>query len=473
MEHLRTVFTLIATNTEIRKLLTDSKVIGQDLFADAASKAADLARPNEEKLAKIDESAPEGWKSKDGRIVGTDETPEYDMPKIKKAKETVEEGQEKAEDVKKAALERQDEIKDNAAQKADAAAKHADDTAKKVDSKTKEHSDVSDIQKAVNEAGQEKAQETNAGEKAKVGKEKTKSVAESGKQSLKDKIPAEYREKAKENYDKTKQHLEEKFPKERRDKFIERLKKVLYENQKHKDWKEAFEFFFKEFEIYYSHAKTAAGTGKDSATSVLKDENVKGAANDLRTVFERFANGRSASPIFDAFHDLIKTFANDKEISEWFERLIAYIRKLVLEPGYVLKEQANTDGDKLGKDARAIFESDKYKGQVKDKLFKEVADFFGAMGEDPLNKKFGDSFNKLFRDLLFDSNGKFTFKSHLWADIRDHIVPPVVESIGAVPIPRIEYTDPKLDVVIENLVLQGKNLLPNYVIAEAYNKVRA
>ncbi|TIB69078.1 hypothetical protein E3Q08_03579 [Wallemia mellicola] len=465
LEHLRTVFTLIATNSEVRKLLSDSKIIGQDLFADAASKAAKVARPNEEKLAKIDESAPEGWKSKDGRVVGADETPEYDLPKLKKAKKETEEGQEKAEDVKKAALERQDEVKDTAA-------KQADDTTKKVDSKTNQQSDVSDIQKAVNEAGQEKADETKAGEKAQEGKNKTKSVADSGKQSLKDKIPSEYRDKAKENYEKSKKHLEEKFPKERRDKFIERLKKVLYENQKHKDWREAFEFFFKQFEIYYSHAKSAGNTGKQSVNSVFQDQNVKGAANDLRTVLERFANGRSASPIFDAFHNLITTFANDKEISAWFERLIEYIRKLVLEPGYVLKEQASTDGDKIGKDARAIFESDKYKGSIKDKLFKEVSDFFGAMGEDPLNKKFGSDINKLFRDLLFDEQGKWAFKSHLWADIRDHIVPPVVESIGAVPIPRIEYTDPKLDIVIENLVLQGKNLLPNYVIAEAYNKVK-
>ncbi|TIB69169.1 hypothetical protein E3P77_00707 [Wallemia ichthyophaga] len=465
LEHLQTVFKLLATNNEVRKLLTDCKIIGQDLFADAAQKAAEIARPNEDKLAKIDEPAPQGWVNKDGRVLGPDETPEFDMPKFNKAKESHEKGHEKAEDVKKAALERKDEAKETAA-------KHTNDTAKKVDSKTTEQSDVSDIQKAVNEAGQEKSQETNAKEKVQVGKEKAKLTAENRKQNLKNKVPEEYRGKVKEEFEDTKRHLEEKFPKERRERFIERMKKVLYENQKHKDWKEAFEFFFKEFEIYYGHAKTATDTGKDSATSVLSDPNVKQAANDLRTVLERFANGRSASPIFDAFHDLIKTFANDKELSNWFEKLIAYIRRLVLEPGYVLKEEANTDGDKLGKDIRAIVESEKYKGQVKNNLSKEIADFFESMGEDPLNKKFGEDFNKLFRDLLFDSNGKFTFKKHLWADIRDHIVPPVVESVGAVPIPRIEYTDPKLDVVIENLVLQGKNLLPNYVIAEAYNRVK-
>jgi hypothetical protein len=38
-----------------------------------------------------------------------------------------------------------------------------------------------------------------------------------------------------------------------------------------------------------------------------------------------------------------------------------------------------------------------------------------------------------------------------------------------VPIPRVEYTDDALDLVVENLVLQGRNLFPNVISMEAYN----
>lgn len=43
----------------MRKLFTDLGVIGRDVFADAASKAAEVARPDEEALANADAPAPD------------------------------------------------------------------------------------------------------------------------------------------------------------------------------------------------------------------------------------------------------------------------------------------------------------------------------------------------------------------------------------------------------------------------------
>jgi len=45
----------------------------------------------------------------------------------------------------------------------------------------------------------------------------------------------------------------------------------------------------------------------------------------------------------------------------------------------------------------------------------------------------------------------------------------VVSQVGYIPIPRIEYTDDALDLVIENLTLSGKNLLPNIITMSAWN----
>jgi hypothetical protein len=48
----------------------------------------------------------------------------------------------------------------------------------------------------------------------------------------------------------------------------------------------------------------------------------------------------------------------------------------------------------------------------------------------------------------------------------------LIEEIGYIPIPRIEYTDESLDLVVENLTLQGRNLFPNIVQIEAHNFVK-
>jgi len=94
------------------------------------------------------------------------------------------------------------------------------------------------------------------------------------------------------------------------------------------------------------------------------------------------------------------------------------------------------------------------------------------MGEDPLNKRFGEDWARLTKHLLFDSEGSLKFKSHLWDDIRKVILPTVISQVGYVPIPRIEYTDDALDLVIENLTLSGKNLLPNVITMSARNYFR-
>ena len=49
------------------------------------------------------------------------------------------------------------------------------------------------------------------------------------------------------------------------------------------------------------------------------------------------------------------------------------------------------------------------------------------------------------------------------------MIPGFIEQLGYVPIPRIEYTDEQLDLVIENLALSGKNIFPNVITVETRN----
>jgi len=48
----------------------------------------------------------------------------------------------------------------------------------------------------------------------------------------------------------------------------------------------------------------------------------------------------------------------------------------------------------------------------------------------------------------------------------------LIEEVGYIPIPRVEYSDESLDLVVENLTLQGRNLFPNIVKFEAFNFIK-
>jgi hypothetical protein len=78
---LRTIPSLVLTNSEVRGLLSDFSLIGHDLHARGASNAADSLRPDPEALAHVDETAPrDQFITEGGRKVGPTETP---MPEAK------------------------------------------------------------------------------------------------------------------------------------------------------------------------------------------------------------------------------------------------------------------------------------------------------------------------------------------------------------------------------------------------------
>lgn len=76
VQHLRTLLSLIFTNSEVRKLLSDFAVIGRDLLARGAVKVAEATRPDQERLRQVDESAPnDQFITEGGRVAGPNETP--------------------------------------------------------------------------------------------------------------------------------------------------------------------------------------------------------------------------------------------------------------------------------------------------------------------------------------------------------------------------------------------------------------
>jgi hypothetical protein len=56
------------------------------------------------------------------------------------------------------------------------------------------------------------------------------------------------------------------------------------------------------------------------------------------------------------------------------------------------------------------------------------------MGEDPLNKRFGEDWARLTRDLLFDSEGNLQFKKTLWEDVRKVILPALIDKVYIPPL---------------------------------------
>lgn len=181
--------------------------------------------------------------------------------------------------------------------------------------------------------------------------------------------------------------------------------------------------------------------------------------NDIKTLLERFANSTSADDLIDSINTMYRDADRDPELKGWFTSLDRYIRKCLQQSGYIMQDEANEEWNALYDKGNFLLR-DRYKNHT-DRVLDEFKFFGQQFDEDPQNKRFAATMQKLFTDLGNDENGKPTFKPHLLKDLSNVIVPDLFERVRYVPVPRIEYTDPQMDAIIENLVIESDNLAPN------------
>lgn len=179
----------------------------------------------------------------------------------------------------------------------------------------------------------------------------------------------------------------------------------------------------------------------------------------IKTLLERFANSTSFDDLIESINAIYRDADKDPELKAWFRSVDGYVRKCLNEPGFIMQDNATDEWNQLADKGRFLLR-ERYRDHTNRVLdeFKFLAEQFD---HDPQNKQFAKSVNKLFTDLGNDENGKPTFKKHLVKDLSTVIIPGIFESVRYVPVPRIEYTDPTMDAIIENLVVESDNLAPN------------
>lgn len=375
VEGIKTLGTLLVTNGEFRKILSDALVLVRDMAGDASQAAANKVRPSEDQLSQIDQPAEDGvWHEK----------PDFAGHK--------------------------DQLKSKFRRSKDDGA----------------------------------SQTSAAGAAGDVG-------SQTSRKSAKD--------RAREASAKAKEYLSDKVPQQRRDQAIWRLKKMVMEIQGHSDYQRAIETLLGLVEKYGGHGREISQQGSGSVKDVRGHETVRTIETNLRLLLERFANSTSLDDLFDSLETVYRDAEKDPELRGWFKNIDSFIRKCLQEQGYIMEDSCTREWGNLYDHGRYLLR-DRYKEHT-NRVLDEIKFFGEQYNKDPHNKAFGESVERLFLDLGRDPDGKMAFKKHLLKDIGTVILPAAFEHLRYVPIPRIEVSDPAVDVVIENLVIESDNLMPN------------
>lgn len=417
LQGFKTLGTLIITNGEFRKLLKDATVLLRDIASDAATKAATKFRPSDEDLSQIDQAAADNtWH----------DTPEFSKETLRKQVQNIYKGNPKA--------------------------------------------DAQEVVNSGNSAAQ--ASRANDAPGTSQGQAGASAAQQSAQQKLSENVPEETKEKVRtrnaEYRARAKEYFNRKMPDERRDQIIFRLKKMVLECQQHPDYEQAIETLLTLAEQYGRHANTYAKGSTDTAKQTRSAFEQAEAA--LKTLIERFANGTSSDGVWEAIDQIYKDADRDPELKDWFKSVDSYIRRCLQEHGYIMDDASNNDGRHLYDFGRYLLR-EKYRSHT-NRVIDEVRFLGSQFDQDPQNKAFGQAMQKLFNDLGTDENGKPAFKKHLVKDLIEVILPAILENTAYIPVPRIEYTDPQIDAVIENLVLESDNFAPNILEVSSYHYLK-
>lgn len=174
--------------------------------------------------------------------------------------------------------------------------------------------------------------------------------------------------------------------------------------------------------------------------------------------------------LFDSINQLYRDAERDPELKGWFQQVNRYIRKCLKQEGFVLQDAATDEYNRLYDQGQFLLR-ERYKDHS-NRILDEIKSYSEQFDRDPQNKRFAQSLQKLFNDLGNDENGKPVFKPHLVTDLTNVILPDLFENVAYVPLPRIEYSDHMMDAVVENLVIESDNLMPNVFEFGSDNYVR-
>jgi hypothetical protein len=147
-------------------------------------------------------------------------------------------------------------------------------------------------------------------------------------------------------------------------------------------------------EQYAGHGKTMAKTGHGGAQNLSSDSSLSTGLTHLRTLLERFANGKSMKPILDAIRTLGEDAKQDEGLRNWLHEVDEYTRRVLMEPGYILQPDSDKRAEELKEKGRVYWDG-KYKGHF-DGVFDETGVFFGSMGEVGIFRSFEIHDSELF-----------------------------------------------------------------------------
>ncbi|KAK9759551.1 hypothetical protein K7432_017343 [Basidiobolus ranarum] len=249
---------------------------------------------------------------------------------------------------------------------------------------------------------------------------------------------------------------------EQRDHLINRMKAVLREVQGNPEFQSAVDELMDILSRLKRHGQRTSDKLQETANSKQEAgaDDLEIAQANAKELVENFAGNKSLDPLLSSFKELSDRLDNDRDLSQYVEDVKTFILRSIRENEYVDRQGYTDDANRLIERAHNIAEG-KYRGQF-EKISREASDFNKAIQSDRTTQRFASDLEALTQSLFLDDSGNPTVRYDLIKDFAK-LIPVIAQKLEYLPLPRIEQSDEKIDMVLDNVVIKCSNIAPNFV----------
>ncbi|KAF2495346.1 hypothetical protein BU16DRAFT_510143 [Lophium mytilinum] len=264
--------------------------------------------------------------------------------------------------------------------------------------------------------------------------------------------------------------LEDKLTGDEKDTLIYRLKQVVLNLRKRRDYSDSvstISTLMKRYAMIYSRGiQEAVDTTQDDVNT---NRALDKAMQNFWILISSFGDKKEWEKLETDFKQVMGHRENDPEFEDLMTDMGNSLEKLLTDPEFF--DHADEKFQQLREKSRKVGTESSLRDDV-DKLFGQIQTTFYSVVEDEDIAKLLKTSMKLFNIL---SPAHAYTSGELVTDAINVFVPVFIQAIQYVPIPRLEISTPDVDLLLENLIIEpGRTInhssfLPYRLRVETYN----
>ncbi|KAG9126944.1 hypothetical protein FRC07_001277 [Ceratobasidium sp. 392] len=292
------------------------------------------------------------------------------------------------------------------------------------------------------------------------------------------------------------ERLADESPDRIRQTIVERIEAIVQQAQGDPKYKSSIQTMLTLCEKYTHLAEQATNSAVSAAQSAAEDSTVQPSASvdpiieidphlkqllgDVRTLLERFAGGRSLSPIGDSMKRFLNHLANDDSTgaSDLLRDAKIWLNKALETPGWLTTRPARAQLDTLYDRTKNILNTNPpWRSDLRN-ASAEASAFSDSLKSDTATQQLLGAIDALgthTRALGLESvrsAGWKQMRAELWRDAVGWLLPRVLAVLKAVPLPRVEMKSDMVDAVVDDVTFRAPSFVPDHIRVENWSEVR-